>query len=452
MSRAFLIFALFIMAAVTLYCQNNLRPEIFPANHNKALQTQEIVYTSNESFFLINEPVSSESFMLGATGVSRLTDDPLAVAINPAQLGMQSLGKKFSVGYSFINEFKYYIPKWYKNYAVTAGIALHDIIECELPISFGLGYSHLLGAFPEMVVRTFENPSNEQKTEPSQSHTQFSFGVVAGNTIKLAAGLTFKHSKESFPDKLDHHLYDYGVILDIPVNEVFPVQFKISGNSQQTISPFTNLRLGYVKKHCGDDGVGPSKFAYLSGYNRDSLYTQKYVPTTIQTGISLDIGTRYAHDSFVWEPFRVSFTVEESDVLPYLKYGKYTTKSGITGDIDFWNDIVLGYTNSRTTKHKGIRIDFGETFSLLNGSKGFKYVPFKPEITSGWMVNSSGLIKVVTLISGNFVKSPVLNYILLHLNMQYSQGICQMDIAPYTRNSEFREKSFYSLNISWTNN
>ncbi|MBI5726965.1 MAG: hypothetical protein HY965_03885 [Ignavibacteriales bacterium] len=393
-------------------------------------------------------PVSAESYMLGTTGAARLTDDPMAVAINPAQLGMQSIRSQYAAGYSFFDSYKLYPNIWHKSLAFNAGLHLNDFIESNIPLSFGIGYSSFYNQYMALWIATFENPFNSFKINPYEKTNMYSFSVGLDYGVKISAGTTYKQCIVDFNGTRKRNLYDFGLLVHFPMHELLAGNRQNSNAVETGFGYTADISLGYTRNSLGAEAIKEEISEPRPG---DVSIANLYVPSSVQTGLSTSFGLRFSNGNVTWIPLRVSYSIEEKDMLSYQS-GSTIKHQGVLGDINFFHDVVIGKTNSSTTKHKGLRVDFGEFVSVLSGrTGGGYYFSFLREEVSGWVINSRGLFKAILLSTER--KNATVEYILQHLNIQYTNGISEFFIPPSTFLffGNPGQRKFYSVNISWSN-
>ncbi|MBI2416448.1 MAG: hypothetical protein HYV28_00785 [Ignavibacteriales bacterium] len=423
--------------------QNNTMPQ---SNQNM-LSTADIFYFTETMTFL-TLPVSAESYMLGNTGAARITDDPMAVAINPAQLGMQSFRTNYTVGYNFINS-NHYISTWHKSMNINAGFKLGDFVKSSIPLSFGIGYSNLYNQYKRITMIHFEDPFWYKEISANEKVDMYSFGIGLDYAIKVSAGATYKHCLPEYEDTETKNLYDFGLLANFPIHELLGYGNQNASSSEAGFSYTADISLGYSRNNFGSEAIGDRYIATFPGETRK---IKTSVPSFIQTGLSTVIGLKYNKNNGTWQPLCITFSVEERDGLTYVS-GETLKHQGIMGDINFYQDILMGKTNPSTTKHKGFRIDIGEMCSLLSGSsEGKLYFPSLCEEISGWAINSKGFFKVLAMFSPDILNTKA-GYVLQHLNVQCTFGKA-VSSEKFVSGYEYispRVRKFYSINISWSN-
>ncbi|MBI5726906.1 MAG: hypothetical protein HY965_03570 [Ignavibacteriales bacterium] len=446
MNKTIIILFVFGIYFTELSGQVNTQNNTMSQGNQNMLSPADVFYFTETMTFL-KLPVSAESYLLGNTGAARITDDPMAFAINPAQLGMRSFKTKYVTGYNFINSFHYF-NTWHKSMAVNAGFRLGDFINSSIPLSFGIGYANLYNQYIKMMVFWEERLQRYKEMSPNEKEDLYSIGVGLDYAIKVSAGATYKHCVVDFGETLKKNLYDFGLLIHLPIHEI------LSGSGQNTKTDETgfdysaDVSLGYSRSNLGSDAI--SEETRMEWFN---VYKYKTaVPSSIQTGFSTIIGLQYNQNNVTWQPLNLSYSIEEKDILSYSS-GNTVKHQGIMGDINFFQDIIMGRTNLSTTKHKGFRVDLGEMVSLFNGSsEGGYYYPTLCEEINGWAINSKGFFKVLAMFTPDIVNTKA-GYIFQHLSVKCTFGKAENSkiTIPYYYDDYYSERKFYSINISWSN-
>lgn len=368
--------------------------------------------------FLLISP-STEANGMGEASVANHTDDPLALVTNPAHLGIVSQNNYFSSGYHFANwlpAFK--LPDlWYRVFAFNAGISLKKLDENSLPLSFGVAYSRIylnLGTF----TRTLNDPTPLETFEAFESSDQFTVGIGVDYLIKGSVGITYKHvvshlapfgtAEEQGTGEARANLYDYGLLVDVPVLDITSKLSYTQFQLLPRLSPFLDFSVGLSKNNLGQETI-----SYTDRQQADQL------PRNARAGIGFDCGFRYSKDGAEWRPVSFKWTIEASSELarPYPETGY---KAGL-GDIKFFDEIVLGKTNRETDKKKGWELNFLEFLSIRGGR--FEEDPMRGNRhfnTSGWGLRSAGLTKLLRTMGSSVVNEGLLGFIVNHIDVRYN--------------------------------
>ena len=156
------------------------------------------------------------------------------------------------------------------------------------------------------------------------------------------------------------------------------------------MTPFCDWSVGM----CWNN-MGHSSLTYFDDSQADPL------PRTAHVGMAFKGGFSYVRDNVRWNPIALTWTIEAQDMLvSYVNWPQrpWGYQGGI-GDIDLFDQIVLGHTNKMTQKLKGWEICAGEILSVRgghfledpnNGARNFN--------TYGWGINSAGIVALLRIL------------------------------------------------------
>src|SRR6267143_145050 len=378
--------------------------------------------------FLLISPYA-ESNAMGLSSVSTFTDDPLAALDKPAHLGMQSLRNYFSSGYNYNKLLPGFQQSdlWYRTFAFNAGINLKKLWGIEPELGIGAAYSRIRENLGDFIV-TGPDPTPLGTYTAYETSDQYTLSIGINYWIKASEGITFKHiysnlfppggGIQQMPAKnptVDS--YDYGFLFDVPIVEV------ASRISQEPImisghwAPLFNLRLGFAKNNLGNKGV-----TYFDLIQPDPL------PRYARIGIGFNLGVRYSDEKVDIQPVSFKWTIEANDILVrrypalidsssqmVLRDASWEYQTGL-GDINFFDEVILGRGNPQTIKKKGWELTFGGLFSLRGGR--FEEDPNHGNrhfSTSGWGFRTSGITKWIG-------SENVFGFILNHVDIRYDHS------------------------------
>jgi len=203
-------------------------------------------------------------------------------------------------------------------------------------------------------------------------------------------------------------------------------------------SPIFDVRLGFAKNNLGNQTV-----TYLEGVSSDPL------PRYARIGLGFNLGILYTSDKVEFQPVAFKWTTEANDILvrryppvidsstqTVLRDGYWEYQTGL-GDINFFDEVILGHTNAQTVKKKGWELNFCGLLSLRggrldedpnHGNRRFS--------TSGWGFRTSGITR--WLGSEN-----VLGFILNHVDIRYDHS----DLTTDEENHPLSGTKFDSVQI-----
>ncbi|HLP16220.1 MAG TPA: hypothetical protein VK470_08190 [Bacteroidota bacterium] len=390
---------------------------------------------------------------MGTASVANRTDDPCAAMVNPAQLGMMSQTNFFSSGYNSSD----WLPSFqitdlkYSTYAVNAGISLDRIFEHAPPVSIGIGYSrvHLnLGTF---ILVSEMGPDEIGRYDAWESSDQYSLGVGYDFGINVSAGITVKYvhsnlaplhpggiavpqeSPTIWMPNLNQFgkatLYDYGLLVSVPIVKI------VSGISNESfdigpgVAPYADMTFGLSRSN-----LGQASISYQFTPQGDLL------PRTARTGLGFDMGLRVNRGDLLWTPLSFKWTIEASDLL-IDNQRQY--QSGI-GDINFFDEVVLGKTNAETMKGKGWEVNFMEIGAIRRGV--FVEDPHHGDrhFTSwGWGIKFSGIPRLLRVLDVPIPTTGAIGFIINHIDISYNRS----EWSTSDRSSPLDGTIFNSINL-----
>lgn len=379
-------------------------------------------------------PVSAEANGMGDIGASIPSSDAMATIANPAQLGMFSLSGIFNAS-SYVTQGpwrKAINNSWpdYSLYASAAnvGVNLGKYFNLPMGCSIGIGYSNVyfdegspswysynnkvlvyLGASPEW-----------------QRQQNYTIGVGFNWLVKLGLGYTFQNVNAesggyydstsgiySLPGKTSAH--SFGVLLQIPVENIASRIANRQIVLLPDLQPIFDINLGYARRNIGDAWVQFGGNSY-SGV----------VPRSATLGLNLKLGLRTTVRDKEWNLFSVTLAREAEEVL--IDFNRFSQNpfsanymSGL-GEIEPFNNLVLGRENGYVDVRSGWQVQFGELIYVRGGSDGggWTYIINGAYHTFGVGAASSGLIKLLGFFHiVNFQKGPFA-FVVDHLDLQYN--------------------------------
>jgi len=377
--------------------------------------------------FLLVSPYA-EANSMGETSIAIDTDNPLASIFNPAHLGMQSLNTYFSAGINTSD----WLPSFnldlkYKTYAINGGLNLGKHFGFSPDLSIGLGYSHVYFDEGEQEIiitgETDPTPLGLFRYHPYESSDQWTIGIGMNYWVRISAGLTFKHitSKRSLEpwstSTASVNAVDYGMLLDIPVTEILSRSLQSSFEIYPHINSILDLSLGFSRNNLGD------KVIYRTQDPGDAL------PRTARIGIGFDIGALYEVEDLKWKIFSFKWTVEANDLLvrrlPDTTMYRWAYQENF-GDINFFKDVILGNSNSKTKKGKGWELNFFEFAYVRSG----RYEGTKGSLgvnTTGFGIRLTGIFKALSVLNPRIKSDKTVNFIFKHLDIRYNQSTYDSD-------------------------
>ena len=108
----------------------------------------------------------------------------------------------------------------------------------------------------------------------------------------------------------------------------------------------------------------------------------------------------------------------DSSGSPIVPSPQFEYQSG-TGDIDFFDNVILAHWNGKIWLHKGWQVNLAELLYIRGGSveaPGLSYT------TSGFSFRLRGIFNLLEALNGAEPASPVLAFIANHVDIQFDHA------------------------------
>jgi hypothetical protein len=373
---------------------------------------------------------SPEGNGMGGISASQRTDDAFATIANPGQLGLFGLTNLFNA--STYTPRTNWMPQFHISgltYGVTAlnaGYNFRDILSLPFDLSAGIGYSRVSLDLGTFVVTSPSGPAGIGSFEAKEHCDSYSFGIGFDYCVRLGIGFNFKNieshlspvgtEQEEGAGSGSASARDFGLLLEVPIVELFT---DLSGTSLEIaprVFPFLDLSLGYVRANVGDE------ISYPAAEQADPL------PRTAVTGVGLEVGLIGKSGESDWKIASFGLLRQGDDLLVTRNPdGTFEYQSGL-GDMRFWNDVVLGNQNSKITMRRGWQLQVAEILYLRGGSvesPGLSYT------TSGYSACLGGLLKLVGLLTpGTESEESWVAFVAHHFDLQFHASTYSETTSP----------------------
>jgi hypothetical protein len=383
-------------------------------------------------------PTSSEMNGMGYASVAHVTDNPAALMINPAHLGMQSLDNSIITLCENYSRFKplYSEARWTLSSGVNAGINLRKYWPNIPSISIELSYSNVyvnLGTFP------FDLGPDIPPTVIYQSN-QLTLSAAADYIVRGSLGITYKHiSNQNWPTAQEqdpgvgNDLYDIGLLVEVPFVPLISGIMNQPIPTYNKISPIFNFNIGISENNLGNQAI----FSY---YKYQAFPFTKFA----RAGIELYLGLNYVKDNKSWIPVSFKWTIESDDPLEKEdNSGDISYQSGL-GDINFFKEVILGKSNKETEKLKGWELNFGEAIYIYGGRFTEDPIIGDHNFTSGgYAISVTGVFKSLAVIQPEVLESKFVRNFINNIGLKFNWStVNTVDV-----NSPFNDTNFYSLSF-----
>lgn len=387
--------------------------------------------------FLLISPYAQSNGM-GETSVAVTTGDPLAMITNPAHLGMQIGNGRFAFGYNHSDWFAGINIKdlYYRTYAVNGGIRLNDLFDIAPVLTLGAGYSRVHINLGKHTITDAAGPEPRGAYKSYETSDQFTISAGFDYLIKASVGVSFKQiysklgpfgtEQEAVGGEARVNSYDYGVLVSIPVigeKTLFNDEpFRIG----ESLLPYFDLNFGMAMNNLGD-----KKIAYIDGDLGDPL------PRYARIGIGLNVGFHFEREETAVHPLSIKWTREANDILVqryslisgYYEEPGWKYRSGL-GDINFFNEVILGETNPESIMKTGWEIGILEFLYIRRGRfEDAVHRGNRNFSTNGYTVRFAGIANLLRSNTTPKSNNSVFVFILNHFDIQYNQSNLNTDEA-----------------------
>ncbi len=365
-------------------------------------------------------PPSPEGLGIGGGTAAIPTTDAIAPLVNPGQLGLFSLTNLFNAST--------YIPTsdWLPQYglsgmsygvtALNAGYNVRPLLSLPFDLSVGLGYSRVSLDLGTISFTTSAGPAVIGQFQSKESSESYSVGIGLDYCVRLGFGFNFKRvvseigeigtQPETGVSTGKSSATDFGLLLVVPIDRIV---VGVSGTSLEIaprIKPFLDVSLGLVEANVGE------AMSYGNGALADPL------PRTSAIGLSAGIGLVMRLRETEWQLASVRLVHQAEDLLVSRHGdGTFDYKSGL-GDIQFWDDVVLGKSNVLVTSRRGWQVQVGEFFSWRAGSAetpgDIRYT------TYGYSICLGGILKFIDWVNHYpDTDRSWIGFLMAHIDLQF---------------------------------
>jgi hypothetical protein len=366
-------------------------------------------------------PNSPEGNGMGGVEASLVSDDAISTISNPAQLGIFGLNDFFSAS-TYTQKTALYpgwgIPWTLDATAFNGGANLKKYLGIPLPVSIGIGYSRI------HYVAGTSNVNASDKTD------NLSFGIGIDYGVKLSLGYTFKWIDSdlgtvwSGPDSILGRLAaklpgrDYGVMVQVPVMELFSDALDKSIELNDTMTPMFDLTFGYARRNEG------SEVNYGYGIF-EALPRQGVLGWSFEIGLESELKKKpWKLLTFTWgreaEAMLASygFTTEISPTGDTTYSGNISYRSGL-GGIKPFDNLILGKDFGSVYHQTGWQIQFAECLFIRGGSYNSPLGGEFSYSTHGESFELNGFLRLLESLNVVSFDSNWFSYLIDHFDLQY---------------------------------
>ena len=403
-------------------------------------------------------PLSADANAMGGAGAALVSDDPLATALNPAQLGFSSFSGGLHVGVvPSLASPNYYSPLYggfwnltglSRAVAIDFGFPLNRVWN-QLPsdISIGVGYVNARYAFDYF---------GSYPVQPTRGDyvNGISIGVGLKYLVKLGIGYAINPVSltiNPWPSPngsvtASATAQSIGAILEIPLLDLMSEANRSPVLTSAGLRPVFNLTFGFSARNLGSH-------SYLGGAGLPE-------EADLAWNIRLGLETRVGNHEWKWIAFNMireadasllsldsTLTVNPSNTPDSVYNYYYGTRNGI-GGFHIYDNLIAGKptaldhaTINRPVGDigvlKGAQIELGQFIYLREGSVTEAGLP--TYTTYGWGAKLDGLVKTLLFMHCISPGNEIAKLLLDHFNLDFAYS--------KANGGPFHGEPFESLNL-----
>jgi hypothetical protein len=368
-------------------------------------------------FLLLTSSVEGNG--MGGISASVPTDNAMSVIANPGQLGFLSLNSFVTAGtYTEKTEWgsqfnQSDIP--YSASAVNVGINLSKVISPPFPVSLGLGYSRVSLDIGEFISTGLGGPDEIGRFRSNEKSESFSLGIGLDYIIKLGVGFNFKSiesnlspigtEQEQGVARAKVSASDFGAMIQAPVIQMISASRTEPLELLPKVAPLLDVAMGYARSNVGDE------ITYFDPAQRDPL------PRNATLGLGVEMGIVSKALSSDWKILSLTWARQVEDLLVNRFADGHFEYQGWFGNIQPFNNLILGKWGGNVDLRKGWQLEVGEIVSVRGGSfTGTGSLSYE---TSGYSIRLSGFLKLIEAMSRSAVTDTWLGFVRDHIDLQY---------------------------------
>ncbi len=366
--------------------------------------------------FLMIQP-SLRANGMGGVSIAAVGDDALAVAFNPAHAGRLANDTNFMLEFYPVKTD--WLPAFsgptYDSKAVFGGYNLRRLNK-RIPLSIGVAYSRVFLDLGEQTL-TDETGNEIGSFHSTESVNVWSIGIGIDYLLKAGIGFNFKNIEsnlgfvgagfEEGAGGATATARDFGIIAYLPLDEVLlkPISKTLNSSSGPRLS--FGPSFGYSRSNVGDE------ISYIDAAQASPL------PRVARIGIGLRAGLSYETDELSWQFLSFELLNEAEQLLVRTRNDGSVSYADGTGDIDFWDNVVLGKSNPMIVSKRGGELSIFEIISIRRGryKDPLGHVNYK---TEGIGLSLRGVFKTISMLNPDLKRNPTIGFLIKHTDVQFS--------------------------------
>ncbi|MFQ5630908.1 MAG: hypothetical protein ACE5I1_19225 [bacterium] len=377
--------------------------------------------SESAALFLLIQP-STQATAMGGVSVASVSDDPVAMAFNPAHLGMLPGKPLFSVEvYPGTTD---WLPSLASNISYDAksfafGFPFKSDGE-PARYSVGFGYTRINLDLDEQVITGEDSPEPLGTFSSFERANVFTVAVGLDYFFKAAVGYSFKSIESNLGGigagsefgaaKAKPTAHDLGVMISLPVFARFAPGFSFASG---VLKPFLATTVGYSQSNIG------GTVSYIDASQADPLTRVARIGIGINAGLVKDD----------WQVLAFNWSREAEDVLVRRdEFGNDIRYEKFLGDINFFDEIILGNEDGNSIQKTGWAYHFFDILSVRRG----RYHDFQGKVeyeTKGTGVSLRGIFKLFSNLSPGLRDSDQFDFLLRHIDVRFQTSEWQLGVG-----------------------
>ena len=384
-------------------------------------------------FLLIQPSVRANS--MGGASVTALENDALAIAFNPAHLGLAARNHLFTA--EFYPAAVQWLPQLASDltYDVKVFYAGYDFrnLNPKLPLSAGVAYSRVAVDLGAQVITDEPSPDPLGTFEASENSDAMTLAAGIDLPVKIGLGWSIKWIDSNLSplqeEKASATAHDLGVKVLWPVFETFSHAGVVRIGENAALRPTIVPSLAYSKSNIGGE------ISYIDAAQADPL------PRVARVAVGLNAGVEAAKGDLRWRLVNWEWTRENEQLLVRHDDQHNVSYASFLGDIKFWKNTVLGEYGAEIISKRGWELNFFELFALRRGTHEDPLSRVRYD-SKGFSIGLSGAMKALGFVYADVQSNKVWQQLYRHFNLTYSQA--EWDLAA---GHPFAGTKFKSLRI-----
>jgi len=370
------------------------------------IQTTSVFAVSEAScLFLLISPSPQANGMGGTYGNLAFTD-PMASLFNPAYLGF--FAERHNFGYSYSSAF--WLPALVSDMDISCMSCNIGYTLKTIPLSFGLGYHHILLDLGEQVITSEEGPESLGTFESYDQADIASASVLLDYYIRGSIGLNFRLIESNLASfyvenelqniKASANALDFGVALQIPIIDILSKTTHKSMKLAPNIIPFWHNGISYSTTNIGGE------ITYIDEAQSDPLPRNAYL------GINSQIGLQFNENDFCSEFISYKFAYEIEGLL-VERFVDNEDNVGIT-----YLTSIFDVDSDRLIYKSGWELNMLDFFYLRRGhyDDDEGYINYD---TDGWGFNFLQPIRWFLQVSGLKIENSLLKLLIYKTEIEF---------------------------------